>query len=95
MSEDRNQATPGPSPPFPDGEVVTTLRLALDGLPDNQQAAIRLAMVERLTVPEIASKLGSSPADVQAAMRAGLFTLRDVLDAVDRSAAAESDLLNA
>lgn len=91
---DREQATGRPSP-FPDGEVVAALRLALDGLPANQRTAIRLAMIECLTVPEIAAKLGSTPAGVLAAMRGGLFTLREIFDLTDRSVTSKPDALDA
>jgi DNA-directed RNA polymerase specialized sigma24 family protein len=64
------------------------LRLALDGLPERQQSAIRMAMVERLAVPGIAARLGISSVEVMDAMRDGLTTLRDVFAVVDPDTAA-------
>ena len=84
LATDRPERPPGASPP---DDVVTMLRLALDGLPGRQQTAIRLAMVERLAVPDIAVRLGTTAAEVMDAMRDGLTTLRDVLAVVDPAAA--------
>ncbi|MCC6793389.1 MAG: hypothetical protein IT336_17020 [Thermomicrobiales bacterium] len=68
---------------------MTMLRLALDGLPSEQRAAIQFATVERLTVDEIAGKIGRTVGDTRIAMRDGLSTLRDVLHALDPSRSAE------
>ena len=85
LPAERSEQLPGAS--FPD-DVVSMLRLALDGLPGRQQSAIRMAMVERLAVPDIAARLGISSAEVMDAMRDGLTTLRDVLAVVDPDTAA-------
>jgi DNA-directed RNA polymerase specialized sigma24 family protein len=95
MSDHRVQATERPLAASSHGEMVAMLRLALDGLPMHQQTAIRLAVVDRLTLTEIASQLGRSPADVRDAMREGLLTLRNVLDVVDGSPTVESAALDA
>jgi DNA-directed RNA polymerase specialized sigma24 family protein len=59
------------------------LRVALDGLPPRQQAALRLAVAEQLTVQDIATRLNATRAEVLDAMRVGLGSLRDVLEVVD------------
>ena len=79
---------PARPPHVPPDDVVAMLRLALDGLPGPQRSAIRLAMIERLAVPDIAARLGTTAAEVMDAMRDGLTTLRDVLAVVDPDAAA-------
>lgn len=96
-SDDRDQATSQPSSPFPNGDPIAALRRAFDRLPDLQRAAIRLAVVERLTVPDIAGSLERDPAEVRTAMRDGLVALREVLDAFDPTVPteSESDAVNA
>jgi len=83
VSDDRTQTTERQPTTSPPGDVVAMLRVALDGLPGQQRTAIRLAMVEQLTVPNIAARIGASMAEVMDAMRDGLYALRDVLAVVD------------
>jgi DNA-directed RNA polymerase specialized sigma24 family protein len=77
----------------PDSESATLLRLAFDGLPAPQRMAIRLAVTERLTLPQIAAALGLKATDVQSAMREGLSTLRDVLVTIDPAALPEPEVI--
>jgi DNA-directed RNA polymerase specialized sigma24 family protein len=86
--DERDHAVEPRTTSLHDGADLTMLRLALDSLPGDQRAAIRMAVVERLTLPEIASRLGSSQADVREAMRDGLFALRDVLGVIDPAVSA-------
>lgn len=94
-SDHRNDAGERRSPAPPDEAVLTTLRTALDRLPSDQRAAIRFAMTERLTVSEIASRLGHSRQHVQSAMRAGITALHAELLAIDPAATNEPSSPNA
>lgn len=94
-SDDGDIAVERTPPPHADDAAMMMLRLALDGLPVDQRAAIRLALIDRLTLSEIAHRLGSTRQDVQMAMRDGLHTLRDVLRMVDPAMVAEQGTLDA
>lgn len=75
--------------------MLPTLQLALAGLPNGQRAALRLALVERLTAGEIAGRLRCSTREAHAALHDGLAALADVLEAVDPAISAEFDALSA
>lgn len=70
---------PHPSSEAARGEALQALQVALAGLEADQRDAIRLRLLEGLTLEETAAKLGRTPDAVRGLVHRGKIKLRDAM----------------